>query len=109
MTIKSGDYFYTSWGYDQTNIDYLVVVGVSPSDKTVTCRMADPINIGEEGHEDVLMPGVARGETFTMHVRGDSLRGSYPFMRNMRDKRPGIFFKTIFGEVKHQTAAGYGH
>jgi len=47
--IKAGDYFYTSWGYDQTNIDYLVVVEVSPTGKTASCRMVRPINLGCQG------------------------------------------------------------
>ncbi len=34
-TIKKGDIFYTSWGYDQTNYDYIVVMEVSPTGKTV--------------------------------------------------------------------------
>lgn len=32
--VKPGDVFYSSWGYDQTNIDYYKVVSVSPSGKT---------------------------------------------------------------------------
>ena len=33
--IKVGDIFYTSWGYDQTNVDYYEVVGLTPSGKSV--------------------------------------------------------------------------
>lgn len=33
--IKVGDIFYSSWGYDQTNIDYYKVVSISPTKKTV--------------------------------------------------------------------------
>lgn len=28
--VKVGDYFYASWGYDQTNIDFWKVVGLTP-------------------------------------------------------------------------------
>jgi hypothetical protein len=30
MEVKTGDIFRASWGYEQTNIDYYVVVGVTP-------------------------------------------------------------------------------
>jgi len=33
-TVKVGDVFYTSWGYDQTNVDFYVVLSVTPSGKT---------------------------------------------------------------------------
>lgn len=39
--IKLGDVFYSSWGYDQTNIDYYKVVSISASGKT--CKIV-PIN-----------------------------------------------------------------
>jgi hypothetical protein len=32
---KVGDYFYRSWGYDQTNADFYKVIGVTPSGKSV--------------------------------------------------------------------------
>jgi len=28
--VKIGDYFYASWGYDQTNVDWFRVVGLTP-------------------------------------------------------------------------------
>ena len=34
-SIKVGDIFYTSWGYDQTNVDFYEVVGLTPSGKSV--------------------------------------------------------------------------
>ena len=33
--VKVGDLFYSSWGYDQTNIDYVKVIEVSKTGKTV--------------------------------------------------------------------------
>jgi hypothetical protein len=38
VTIKVGDIFSRSWGYDQTNVNYYQVVKVSPSGKTLTFR-----------------------------------------------------------------------
>ena len=102
--VKKGDYFYTSWGYDQTNIDYLVVVDVSSSGKSAKCRMAHPIHVGAEGVEDVLMPGEAWGITFNMKVRPDGhLRSSYPFCCVQDSKRLDTFFPIKFGETHNQT------
>jgi hypothetical protein len=35
-TVKVGTVFYSSWGYDQTNVDFAVVTAVSRSGKTAT-------------------------------------------------------------------------
>jgi hypothetical protein len=37
-TLKEGDILYTSWGYEQTNIDWYQVIEVKPSGKTVVIR-----------------------------------------------------------------------
>lgn len=36
--IKLGDVFTRSWGYDQTNVNYYLVVGITPSGKSVKLR-----------------------------------------------------------------------
>lgn len=33
--VKVNDIFYASWGYEQTNIDFVKVIGISASGKTV--------------------------------------------------------------------------
>ncbi len=106
-TIRQGDYFYTSWGYDQTNIDYLVVVSVSPSRKTVLCRMADAINLGPCGQQDELLPGTAYGEPFRLHVRDGCLVGQYPFCNG--STRDGYFSRTQFGQTHMETNLMFGH
>ena len=105
--IGKGDYFYTSWGYDQTNIDYLVVIDISKSGKTATCRMVSPINVGTQGVEDVLMPGTPYGEPFRMVFRDGRLRGSYPYCKG--GKRLDSFYPTTLGETKNQTMPQFGH
>ena len=39
QTVAVGDFFKCSWGYDQTNVDFYKVVGVSPSGKTIKVQM----------------------------------------------------------------------
>jgi len=94
--IKPGDIFYESWGYDQTNIDFCVVEQVSPTGKTVLCRMmSQRIVKTEEYMAEYVMPDKANGEVFRLHVReynGEPrLVGKYPYARE--DTRPGYFFK----------------
>jgi hypothetical protein len=36
QTVKVGDVFYSSWGYDQTNVNFFAVVAVSKTGKTAT-------------------------------------------------------------------------
>jgi hypothetical protein len=36
MSVKIGDMFRYSWGYDQTNVDYFQVTSISPSGKSAT-------------------------------------------------------------------------
>lgn len=104
--IRPGDYFYTSWGYDQTNIDYLVVVRTTA--KTAICKMVEPIHVGESGQQDVLMPGTAYGDTFRMQISGrDSLTGSYPYCGG--STRLGHFSRTNLAQTRNQTMPIYGH
>lgn len=48
--VQIGDIFYCSWGYDQTNVDFMQVTHVSPTGKTCTLKMiqAEPVP-GSEG------------------------------------------------------------
>ncbi len=106
--IKAGEYFVTSWGYDQTNIDYLVVASISPSGKTAYCKMADAINVGGSEQQDALIPGTSYGDTFPMKITGkDSLTGSYSYCRG--SKKMGYFHKTALGDVQYQTNPVFGH
>ena len=106
--VKPGAYFYTSWGYDQTNIDFIVVVKVSPTGKTAQCRRASKIDAGGGQGQDAIMAGTAYGEPFTMKVRDDGvLRGSYPYCEG--GKRLDTFWPLKLGEVKHETNSYFGH
>ena len=110
VKVQAGSYYYTSWGYDQTNIDYLVVVKVSSSGKTARCRMVSPISLGIQGVEEMLTPGTPYGELFNMQVRPNgNLRGSYPYCQGLPDKRLGTFLPTKLGEVRGQTLPQFGH
>ena len=97
--VKAGDIFYESWGYDQTNIDFCVVEQVSPTGKTVLCKMMSQKTVPREGFAPMsehVIPDKPYGPLFRLHVRtrsnGDtSLVGKYPYARG--DTRPGYFTK----------------
>jgi hypothetical protein len=93
---KVGDIFYDSWGYDQTNIDYIMVVGVSPSGKTaITKQLGEKVVRQGSLEEDVVPSGVTFGDAYRLHVRGDSLVGSV-------DGRKGYFYRWD-GKPKNQS------
>lgn len=78
--LEKGDIFYTSWGYDQTQNDFIEVLEVSLTGKTCKCRMVGKEDAGEQ----TVRPSSWRGDkVFRMKVdpyQGElHLRGTYPF------------------------------
>jgi hypothetical protein len=94
-TVKVGDVFYESWGYEQTNIDFAQVVALSKTGKTAICQMMSQKITSTEGLSsmaEMVVPDTVAGDTFKLLVRdADTLRGSYPFCNNKDSKRFGIF------------------
>ena len=115
--LKKGDLFYTSWGYDQTNYDYLVVLEVSKTGKTAKCQMTHALAMGTDGQCNVQEPIFCPyGDKFTMRIqegyRGDlTLKGSYPFCANgsMDNKRLDRFSRAKEGQQFHETNSMFGH
>lgn len=114
--IRKGDLFETSWGYDQTNYDFLIVLSISKTGKTAKCQMTSAKNIGASGCSDLLEPTQkAYGDIFTMQVRnwnGDlCLRGSYPYCcdGSMNSSHLGTFSRVENGRVYHETNSMFGH
>lgn len=63
VTVKVGDFFIDSWGYDQTNIDYYEVLAITPSGKSVKVRKVQKAAVSSTGyaHNVAPLPGtVAR-------------------------------------------------
>jgi hypothetical protein len=89
--LKPGDFFYESWGYDQTNIDFLQIIEVSPTKKTVLCRMVGKNRVSTGLTSDDVSPDNSHlGPTlFRLRVSyfcdGATLRGSYPFCEHYWD------------------------
>ena len=71
MIITVGDIFYSSWGYEQTNIDFYQVVGVT--DKTVKLRKISQENDWSEdrnnGGKTIPKANEFTGEAFSRKRR----------------------------------------
>lgn len=55
--VKVGDFFYASWGYDQTNIDFYKVVGFTPSGKSVRIQKWSSAVVQDNGPQVYVVPG----------------------------------------------------
>lgn len=119
MSIQEGDIFYTSWGYDQTNYDFVIVEEISPSGKTALCRIArvDLESCPETKTLERAIPTRRPwGKQFRLKIvpptnynREFSLRGSYPYCTNQDSTRMGYFSKHQEKQVHYQTNILFGH
>ena len=99
--VKVGLILHTSWGYDQTNNEYAQIVKISPTGKTVMCRMMRTQVVKENGYSREIVPFEAYGPEFRLHVRkyGVSPRiyfvGQFPYcidsQGNGKDTMSGSF------------------
>ena len=104
--VKVGQLFYTSWGYDQTNYDFLIVESISPSGKTAICRMAEASGPANNSMGQILTAHQAPyGESFRMKISSWEgrleLRGSYPYTQG--DKQLRSFWSVEPGKTFYST------
>lgn len=59
--VEVGTMFVCSWGYDQTNVDFYKVVGISPSGKSVKVQKWSEADSGAPSHftHESVVPGDA--------------------------------------------------
>jgi len=126
--LKVGDLFQTSWGYDQTQYNFLKVVKISPSGKTCRCKMVHHKIISVElQYDNRTATEECFGPAFRLKVEQPThrhswddkitLRGSYPFLSNYRgddeyflnSKRLDTFNRVEAGKTYGQTNSQYGH
>ena len=111
-----GKVFETSWGYDQTNYDFVIVESVSPTGKTVMCRRAriDVVNEESSRYYDALKPKTeGYGKSFRLRVEKDNednlrLRGSYIYCGE-NSKRLGTLREVDENRTYAQTNTMFGH
>lgn len=108
--IHIGDIFTCDWGYDQTNIDFIMVWEISKTGKTCECVMAS-VKKKIVGTQKKIVPvsQSGHGDTFRMRINktnGISLSGSYPYCPG--DTRRDTFFPWN-GKPLYETGPGFGH
>jgi hypothetical protein len=114
-----GQTFETSWGFDQTNFDFIMIVGFTKSKKSAICQRCYSKENEEKSNMvySALQPTKnGFGDKFKMKIQersnGEiSLRGSYPFCNDgkMSSKRLGTFYPTAEGSVYMETNPQFGH
>lgn len=57
VEVKVGDFFSSSWGYDQTNVDFYKVVGLTKSGKSVRVQKWSSKVVSSTGPQDYVVPG----------------------------------------------------
>lgn len=101
--VKVGDFFYSSWGYDQTNIDFYEVVGLTP--KGVKVRKAWKTVLHDLVSQEAVVPMVGMpedGEVETKILRGSAER---PYLSLTSYSSAWRWD----GKPKYQTSSGWGH
>jgi hypothetical protein len=96
--VQVGDIFYESWGYDQTNIDFVRVIALSPTGKTAICKMMSQkevdVGSGYAPMSEHVIPDKEYGEPFRLVIRESNheprLAGTYPYCQG--SKKPGYFW-----------------
>jgi len=121
FTIKPGSLWFTSWGYDQTNYDFLIILSISPTKKTCECQMVKRNHLGESGQANIQAPNQERyGDVFRMRIQrriwNDKddivLRGSYPYCHTGKmgtGVRLDTFWPVGKREQFYETMPEFGH
>jgi hypothetical protein len=107
IELKPGMIFYESWGYDQTQNDFAVIVEVSPTKKTVLCRMIGKERVTDNSVKpniDWIDENLFRLVVGCYHGEA-TLRGTYPFCRG--GTRGGSF--RVYEKPVYETPDGMGH
>lgn len=99
-TLKVGDILYSSWGYDQTQVDFYEVTAVKEKSVTI-CKIGKRQHSSSGGSADyvVAAPGKCIGEPMTKRVGVDNnvKLTSYSWAHPWD------------GKPKYETAFGWGH
>jgi hypothetical protein len=111
-SLKVGDILEQGWGYEQTNYDFYQVTRVI-SDKTVELRHINSQYTESRGYEDGVLP-VKDGFHEPRNEYDRSEDNGLPFTRRA-NKNNWVSINSFSGarlwngQVRWQTAAGYGH
>lgn len=114
--VECGDIYYTSWGYDQTNYDYIQIIKISKSGKSCICKRTSHDDKGRTETCYIQKPNNKTfGDEFRMRIQSFhnqiTLRGSYPFCHSAKREsmRLDTFFKAKENQTFYETDSRFGH
>jgi len=104
QTVNVNDIFYASWGYDQTNIDFIKVVSVNKSGKSVKAVSIGQKVINQTGFmSETVAPDpdfIISKEFVTLRIQKSYtdeseiiLRGSYHYSNDGLSKHLGSLYR----------------
>lgn len=120
--VKVGDFFVSSWGYDQTNIDFYKVVAVTPKGVKVQ-QWSSAVLSGRGAPQEYVVPGQEARQGAWVKVPGgwtEYDRNASPAVKFHRTRPAwggGVGFsinsyssaRKWDGKPTYQTGAGWGH
>lgn len=119
QAVAAGDFFVESWGYDQTNIDFYKVVGVTKSGASVRVQQWQSKQVDNQGSQEAVVPG--EGPRTGAWVNGvydreaqapvvtKRLQNGYQGRPTIKVRSWGSWAKLWGGKAQFQTASGFGH
>lgn len=100
---ETGDFFVYTWGYDQTNVEFFKVVGLTPSGKSVRLQAWSKAVVEESLSATHVVPGErATGQ----HVQTKRLSPDLGTWYVSFDHGSGSLWD---GRPRYETAIGWGH
>lgn len=105
--VQVGDFFRSSWGYDQTNVDFYEVLKVSASGKSVKVRQVQAGVVSDEGSSERVAP--IPGSVHPWH--GEVMTKRLSYWNGQPKFRVASYANAYLWDCKpaYQTAAGWGH
>ena len=97
--VKVGDVFYRSWGYDQTNVNWYVVVALTPK----RVKIQECLGRRTDDWHTVPRPNETFGEIMTKQVRHYNGRATLSF------NSYSSCYQWDGQTPQYQTASGWGH
>lgn len=122
--VKVGDFFVSSWGYDQTNVDFYKVVGLTKSGKSVRVQKWTSAIVGGAGApQENVVPGAGPATGCWVRVPegwSEYDRDAIAPVETKRLRMGGYFgasftvnsFSAAYlwdGKPEYRTGSGWGH
>ena len=106
LGVKVGDIFYSSWGYDQTNVDFYEVVGLTGASVKVREVAQERLSSDGYGSDQVVpVPGDYIGEVMTKRI-SDARHWSGTASIKISQSTSAYLWD---GTPRRQTSMGWGH